>query len=117
MNYRKLKLLGSVGLVSFIVAACESPPPYVLTPGEFNRESKNFLDGVINPEEVTVCYAKDGTTARNVTQLAQNECALYGKKAVFRKQSYQACPLVTPIGAVYECLDNPSTFGFYKTAN
>ncbi|NQW00899.1 MAG: hypothetical protein HQ483_14440 [Rhodospirillales bacterium] len=117
MKYQKLINRLSVGIVVLMVAACEAPPPYVLNAGEFNRDSGAFKNGVTNREEVKVCYAKDGTTARAVTEMAQQECALYSKKAVFRTQSYQDCPLVTPIAAVYDCVGNGTRDGFYRTTN
>lgn len=103
--------------ILFVIAACEAPPPYVLNASEFNRDSSAFRNGVTNTDSLTICYAKNGTTAQNVTQLALNECALYGKKAVFKNQSYQQCPLLTPVAAIFDCVETAPTFGFYKTAN
>ena len=117
MKYQKLIKKASVIAVLIFMAACESPPPYVLEVGEFNRDSSTFRTGTTDRSVVTICYAKDGTTPQIVTQMAQDECALYGKKAIFSKQSYQICPLVTPMAAVYDCRENPDAFGTFKPVN
>jgi len=106
MKYQSvIKSLCCVGFV-LTVSACAAPPPYVLVEGEFQRDSQGFLKGISDPKEVKICYSKNGTTANEVTALAQKECARHSRKAIFRGQSYQTCPLVTPIAATYGCVEN-----------
>lgn len=106
MKYQSL--IKPLCLVGFIltVTACAAPPPYVLVEGEFQRSSAAFLNGVSDRQEVKVCYAKRATSAKEVTALARSACALDSKTAVFRQQSFQICPLVTPIAAIYDCVEN-----------
>ncbi len=96
------------------IAGCESPPPYVFSADEFDRESEIYLKGVRDRDEVAVCYAKDSSTPRAVTELAVRECALFNKKAVFREQSINVCPLVTPMAAIYDCVAQVSSGGFNR---
>ncbi len=117
MTFQKLiKILPVIG-GALTAAGCSPPPPYVLIDGEFDRESVYYRDGIPDRREVKVCYAKRGTTAREVAALAQRECALVAKKAVFREQNFQICPFVTPMAAVYECVENPTASSFRNTYN
>lgn len=117
MTFQKL-INGAALVVGLLIAgACQSPPPYVMIDGEFNRESATFLKGVSDRTEVKICYAKNGTTAREISSMAQRECALDGKIAVFREQNLRECPLLTPVTAVYNCVENVSQTGLYKPFN
>ncbi len=106
MKYQSfIKSLFGVGLV-LALSACAAQPPYVFQQGEFQRDSRFYLEGVTDLQEVKVCYTKRGTTPKQVTEVAQNACAQFSKKAIFREQSYRVCPIVTPIAAVYDCVDD-----------
>lgn len=85
-----------------LLASCGGDP-YVKNANEFNRQSSYYLEGVRDRESVTVCYAKRRTTAAEVRALAVDECGRFGKVAVFSETSYAACPLNTPVAAVYAC--------------
>ncbi len=87
----------------FIVAGCAGQP-FVQNPGEFNRETAEFIKGATDREFVTVCYAKSATAASLVTKAAVEECGRFGKTAVFREQNYKTCPLLTPVAAIYDCV-------------
>jgi len=102
---QKLSNLPRVALISCIlmVTACSGGPPSIYYPQKYNRESREYLQGIEDRSEVTVCYSKSGGTPLQVTELARQECARYGKRAVFREQSYQYCPMLTPIAAIFDC--------------
>ena len=98
--------------VAGLVTACADTKPYVHNKSEFDRESVSFAKGVTNRSEVTVCFQKQRTTPKAIASLARGECALFGKTAVFREQTYHVCPLVTPVAAVYDCVGETATSGF-----
>jgi len=85
-------------------AGCAAPGPYVYRQQEFNRESKDFGKEPLNIDSVIICYNKFGTKPEIVANMASAECARYNKKAEFRRQSHEFCPLTTPVAAEYDCL-------------
>ena len=108
MIYQKLiNRIGVFGVV-LAIAACSAPPPYVHIGQEFNRDSDAYLYGVTSREDVKICYSKSNATPQQVTALALKECAQVSKRAVFREQSLQVCPLVTPVAAIYDCVESAS---------
>ena len=98
--------------VAGLVTACADTKPYVHDRNEFNRESVSFAKGVTNRSAVTVCFQKHGIMSQAIVDLAREECALFGKTAVFSEQTYQVCPLVTPVAAVFDCVGETVTSGF-----
>jgi hypothetical protein len=88
--------------VVVMVAACSSSP-FVHKPDQYDRSAKGFGQPVKDISEVTICYSAYGTQPRQVSQLAVDECAAFNKTAKFVKQSYNVCPMATPIAAIYEC--------------
>jgi len=86
-------------------SACEAPPAFVYIEDEFNRESDFFLKKVTSRDNIIICYHKSGTTPQEITALANNECKKFSKRAVFAEQNLQVCPLVAPISASYNCID------------
>ena len=76
---------------------------YIYKEGEFNRASPNFAKTPQDIDSVTVCYNKYGTKPVNVATMAKHECAKFNKKAVFLRQSYETCPLFTPVAAIFNC--------------
>lgn len=106
MVFQKLIKSTLIISLSLVAAACTAPPPYVKNVGEFDRTSSVFLNGITDREKITICYAKNGTTPAMVSALAQQECASYAKRAVFREQSLQVCPLLTPVAAIYDCVES-----------
>ncbi len=113
-----LVALGVPVLLLFL-AACTPPPAFVYNKEEFNRKAEGFGRPVKNIKIVTVCYAKGGTTPRQVAELARAECSKFNKKAVFRKQNRYICPLTTPIAVQYNCKNaspGPSGIGAGSSA-
>jgi hypothetical protein len=98
---RTMNLAGWVA-VSVMVSACAGEP-YVLRDGEFDRQSDYFLRGTVAEETVRVCYAKNKTTPAQVVKLAIDECARFGKVAMFQENTYALCPARTPVAAVFDC--------------
>ena len=90
-------------LVMAALTAC-STPPYVHKSGEFNRAASDFGQPVKDISSVTICYSSYAATPGEVTKLAVAECAAFNKTAEFKEQSYEVCPLATPVAAVYNCL-------------
>ena len=84
-------------------AGC-SAPAYVLNEGEFDRELATFGKGIEDRSDVTICYSKRGTTPAEIGRLAGDECRRFGRTAIFKEQTYQTCPLMTPIAAEFFCL-------------
>jgi len=99
---RYLSFLGCLTLLGALTAC--GGQPYVHAPGEFNRESEAFLQGVTARADVTICYSKRSSTTQAVAQAAAEECQRFGKRAEFMKQSLELCPLTAPAAAIYYCL-------------
>ncbi len=113
-----LVALGAPVLLLFL-SACTPPPAFVYNKEEFNRNAKGFGRPVTDVKDVTVCYAKGGTTPRQVAELARAECSKFNKKAVFKEQNRSICPLTTPIAVQYVCTDagpGPSAIGVLPSA-
>ena len=89
----------------FLCAACEAPPAYVYVDKEFDRGSDFFLKGITSRDTVKICYHKKGTTPQQVLILAKKECEKFSKQAIFIEHNLQVCPLVTPITAIYNCVE------------
>ncbi len=98
--------LGAPLLLLFL-GACTPPPAFVYNKEEFNRNAKGFGRPVTDIKDVTICYAKGGTTPRQVAELARAECAKFNKKAVFKAQDRFTCPLNAPIAVKYICRGGP----------
>ncbi len=92
-------------LLVLAVAGCAGGAPYVQKPYEINREIETFPVGppVEEGTSVTVCYAKAAASPGEIRALADAECARGGLNAVFKEQSFSACPLTTPAAALFTC--------------
>ncbi len=90
-------------VILLVLGACSGPPPYVHKAREFDRNASNFGQDPKDIENVTVCYAKSGTTPAEVRKTAQDECAKFNKEVRFLKQDYSTCPLSAPVSAFFEC--------------
>lgn len=99
----------NVWIISFVallgVAGCTGAEPYVDRPYAINRDSTVFPDGpkIVPDSLVTVCYAKSSATPAVIRALAEAECAQSGLGAAFEEQTYDTCPLLTPIAANFRC--------------
>lgn len=82
---------------------CSLPDPYVYREQEFNRDLRTFGKDLQDVSFAMICYNKKNATPQQIVQLAQAECAKYGKTARFHRQRLLYCPIVTPIQAVYFC--------------
>ena len=88
-----------------LLTACEAPPAYVYVDKEFDRGSDFFLKGITSRDMVKICYQKNGTTPQKVVILAEKKCEEFSKRAIFLEHNLRVCPLVTPIAAVYNCVE------------
>lgn len=86
----------AVGLV-----ACGSP--YVYTKDEFDRESDSFGEVPEDRNFVTICYSHRESTPEQALEIAEDECAKFGKIARFADQRFYRCPLNTPVEATFVC--------------
>jgi len=87
-----------------VLAACGPVEPFVFKKGEFDRDSLYFNREPEDISEVMICYRKGGTTPQAVASLAEQRRADYGKVARPRGHSFLDCPLLTPAGAVFDCV-------------
>jgi hypothetical protein len=87
-----------------LTVGCGASPPYVHRAGEFDRDLPTFAKEPLNIDSVVICYNKYGTKPEIVANMAGAECARFNKKAEFRSQSFDTCPLSTPIAATYACV-------------
>ena len=106
-------------VILLLLSACTPPPAFVYNKEEFNRDAKGFGRPATDIKGVTICYAKGGTTPRQVAELARAECSKFNKKAVFKEQNRYICPLTTPIAVQYSCTNaspGPSAIGARSAA-
>ena len=83
---------------------CSNQPAYVFKDDEFNRDSPNFNKEPTDRDSVQICYSNRSTTVDELLQLAEKECAIYGKTARFQFHEFFQCPLTTPARATFLCL-------------
>jgi hypothetical protein len=94
----------AVVLVAAMVLAACSTPPFVHKTNEFNRAAADFGVDATDISGVTICYSAYSSTPAQVSLLARDECARFGKTAVFIEQTNDTCPLLAPVSANYRCL-------------
>ena len=90
-------------LLGFNVFVACSTPPYVYKAGQFDRSAAGFGETVSDISIVTICYSTYSATAGEVSKLALDECARFGKSVRFIEQDYDICPLTAPMAAFYAC--------------
>lgn len=103
--------------LAVFAAGCSGGAPYVYDTSEFDRDSSTFLEGINDRKQFTVCYSKRASNPQDIARLAVNECAKYGKTAQFSKQSYNKCPLLTPVAAIYNCVNTNVSRNFLGKLN
>lgn len=99
-RYRLLVLVPLIGLV----AACSLVEPYVYKKDEFDRDSETFFVEPADRESVTVCYSPLATNTSGHLAVAEDACGQYGKIAVYDAAGAGACPVLTPVEAIYRCV-------------
>lgn len=92
----------SVAVALLATAAC-ALPPYVYYSDEFDRRRKDFGQDPTTLSQIIVCYNAKATSPDEIVRLAEDECGSVGLKARFMRTGYEACPLLTPVGAHYTC--------------
>jgi len=108
MTFTRIPLLILMTSLISLISGCSGGAAYIYDSREFVRESETFRSGILDREEVNVCYSKGATSPRQINELARDECRRFGKTAQFREQSYQVCPLLTPIAAIFDCVGQSS---------
>jgi len=91
-------------LAAATLAACGPAEPFVFKAEEFDRDSLYFNREPEDISEVMIYYRRSATTPQAVASLAQQRCADFGKIARPRGHSFLDCPLLTPAGAVFDCV-------------
>ena len=94
----------SVVTISFLINGCSIPKPYVHYKNEFNRKSQIYLEGIEDSSTITVCSSNFGKNLKKEIVLAETECKLFGKQAIFSHFSRSKCPLMSLNGLVYNCV-------------
>ncbi|HEC14866.1 MAG TPA: hypothetical protein ENI72_03820 [Rhodospirillales bacterium] len=89
--------------LGLFLAACTAPEPYVYKEREFDRSAEDFAKDPVDISEVVICYGKNGTTPQAIRKIARQECSKFGRTPQFVRQTYNLCPLSTPISAIYSC--------------
>jgi hypothetical protein len=88
------------------LGGCGETRPYIYKRDEFNRKSETFNKEPKDRDSVTICYNELSTTAEIVFEMANTECAKYGKQARRTYQDFGDCPIATPMEAHFAC-DKP----------
>lgn len=101
-----LKHALSILFVAVILIGCSAPEPYVWRPYTIDREHEFFPVGPVltNGSQISICYAKRGTTPNALKIIADEECGRFGMTSQFAQQDHGLCPLATPVAAQYSCL-------------
>ncbi len=98
-RFRILAVAPLIGLA----AACSLVDPYVYKKDEFDRESATFYVEPADRDSVTICYSPLATDAPEHAELAEETCGQYGKIANYDGSGVGACPVLTPVEAIYRC--------------
>ena len=88
----------------FICSGCIGGEAYILDADEFDRGSSKYLYGIEDRSVVTICSSKIRGEPNKASEIAQNECALFGKSAKFDRYSFSQCPLMTPRATIFNCV-------------
>ncbi len=104
MHRRKIALLVLVIGVISVTIGCSRIEPYVFKADEFNRDSSTFAKEPTDVDTITICYNKYGATPRKLLEMAQRKCGDFSKVARFNHQDRLNCPLLTPVGAHFDCV-------------
>ncbi len=104
-----MKAIRWIFLILFLgVAAgaggCTDEAAFVYDSGEFDRTSPTFAKEPEDIETVTICYNRRATSQREVTRMAQAECAKFNKTARFDALEFLHCPVLTPSGTRFDCV-------------
>ncbi|MFO1127846.1 MAG: hypothetical protein U1E66_05340 [Rhodospirillales bacterium] len=94
----------AAAVLTLALAGCGWTDPYVFKGDEFNRDSPTFNKPRADGEPVSICFNGIGTTDLKLQQMADAECARYGKKAQLVDTTVRRCPLAVPQEAVFSCV-------------
>ena len=86
------------------VTGCGVTEPYAYKKDEFNRNAKTFNKEPEDRSEVTICYNGLGTSDKRVANMAEEECAKFGKTARRGHETFGVCPILTPVEARFACV-------------
>jgi len=101
---RRVKVRVGVFAALTMLVACAAAEPHIHNPAEFDRDHRDFAKSGLQSNNVTVCYSKYRTTPAQVADQARRACGALGLGIRFMQTEYDVCPLVTPIGAQFECV-------------
>lgn len=110
MNGKRAIIVAMTGMLAISAAGCErfkptvSSEPYIFYAGEYDRTRSNFGQMPKTITEVRICYRRDKATPAQIGEMARDECARFGKTAIFVGNDYLNCPLLVPAEAFYRCL-------------
>lgn len=100
----RLGLLMFAALAGLAAAGCGATDAYIFKPDEFDRDAKTFNKELTDREDVTVCYNGLVTTDKRVEEMADAECRRFGRVAVVAGETFEQCPLLTPVEARFACV-------------
>ena len=103
MTMRRLRSVFQIAVLA-AVTACGATEPYVYKKDEFNRNTKTFNKEPEDRSDVTICYNGLGTSDKRVANMAEEECAKFGKTARRGHETFGVCPILTPVEARFACV-------------
>ena len=72
---------------------------------EFDRKSEEFLVGIRDRKVVTICSSTFDPEMSQEKILANNECALFNKRAIYLNSTFSKCPLFNPQAIIFKCIN------------
>ena len=96
----------SIAILVFLAGCAADFQPHIYVGNEFDRTKKDYGKPLKDRNEVIICFNKYKTTPQKISNMAVLECARFNKRAVYLKQEPRLCPLMTPISAHYQCVDD-----------
>ena len=94
----------SLSVIS-LATSCGPGVPYIFKQDEFNRAAPNFNKTLKDRKNIKICYNNASINPRELKTMAQKECSIYGKVAIFEKEDFLHCPMFTPSGATFLCVE------------
>jgi hypothetical protein len=87
-----------------LAGGCGAGEPHVLDTAEFDRQAATFNRPPPDRDALAVCYDGTETARARAQEVAAQACGRFDKNAVFARNAWGECPLLTPVEAHFACV-------------